>query len=61
MENYLRDREVDDMVTLKWILKKYDDRVQTVIIQLSIGFFVSCEYGNLKVCHPRCVESKYIV
>ena len=38
MENYLRDREVDDMVTLKWILKKYDDRVQTVIIQLSIGF-----------------------
>jgi len=38
----LRDREIDDMVTLKWILKDYDERVQTEIIQLSIGF--SSEY-----------------
>jgi len=29
---------MDDMVILKWILKEYDNRVQMVIIQLSIGF-----------------------
>jgi hypothetical protein len=31
----LRDREIDGMVTIKWILKEYEERVQTVIIQLS--------------------------
>jgi hypothetical protein len=26
------------MITLKWILKRYDVRVQTVFLQLGIGF-----------------------